>query len=135
MGALQRIVESDRFAVWNAEAPVAQTRFTGTSPRIGGGAERGRKDGLSIILGVRGGEASFDILAGLVAWVDGTRGLELLPDRVKPWQTLRLDVGGVWAADVRTFRPLQAEPAEVFDRRGGEFGPTAAGIQIFGAVE
>ena len=39
------------------------------------------------------------------------------------------------AADVGAFAPLQSEPAEVFDRSGGEFGTAAADIEVFGAVD
>ena len=84
---------------------------------------------------MRCGEAAFDVLAGLVARIDRTGGLEQLPDLAEPRQTLGLDVGGVQAADVGSFRPFQSQPAKVFDGGFGELRTAASGIEVFGAVD
>ena len=47
---------------------------------------------LGIGLGVRGGEAPFDVFTGFVARIDRAGGLELRPDVTEPRQTLGLDV-------------------------------------------
>ena len=131
---MEHVDEGDGLTVGHAEAPVGRTGFAGFAAGAERRAERRGEDRLGVVLGVWGGQATFDILAGLVAWVEDAGGLELLPDLAEPGQTLRLDVGCVRATDIGSFRPLQAEPAEVFDRGGGELWSTASRVEVFGAV-
>ena len=84
---------------------------------------------------MRGGQAAFHVLAGLVARVDGARGLQQLPDIAEPGEAVRLNVRRMRAADIGAFGPLQAEPAKVFDRRVGELRTASPRVQVFGSIE
>ena len=90
--ALERIDERDGLAVGDAEAPVGRARFASLAAGIRCGTQRRREDRLGIVLGVRGGEAPFDVFTGFVARIDRAGGLELRPDVTEPRQTLGLDV-------------------------------------------
>ncbi len=133
--SLKRVDEGDGRAIWHAEAPVRRARFAGLASGAERRAEGRRKDRLGVVLGMRGGQAAFDVLAGFIARVEDAGGLEQLPDLAEPRQTLRLDVGGVRAADIGSFRPLQAEPPKVFNRGVGELWTTASRIEVFGAID
>ena len=133
--ALERIDERDGLAIRDAEAPVRLAGFAGLASGAERSAQGGRKDRLSIILGMRGRQAAFDVLTGLVARIDRTGGVETMPDLAEPGEPLGLDIRGMRSADVGPLAPLQPEPAQVFDRRGGELRSAAAGIEVFGAID
>ena len=133
--ALERIDERDGLAIGYAEAPVGRARFASLTTCTDGGAEGRREDRLGVVLGVRGGEAAFDVLAGLIARIDRTGRLELRPDVAEPRQALLLHVRRVRATDVGAFGPLQSEPAEVFDGGIRELRTTPSRVEVFGAVE
>jgi hypothetical protein len=84
--ALERIDERDGLAVGDAEAPVGRAGFTGVPAGAQGRAEAGREDRLGVVLGVRGGQAAFHVLAGLVARIDRAGRLEERPDVAEPRQ-------------------------------------------------
>jgi hypothetical protein len=75
----------------------------------------------------------FDVAAGMRARVDRTSGLEAAPHLQKPVSPFALHVWGVKAAHVGALGPIESEPAEVFERRGGELGPAAGAVEILDA--
>jgi len=54
-----------------------------------------------------------------------------LPDCAVHISTPALFVRGVWTADVGSFVPVEAEPAEIFECGVPVFGATAIGVEIF----
>jgi hypothetical protein len=83
---------------------------------------------------VRGVGGLFDVASGMWARVDRTRGLEASPHLQKPVSPFALHVWGMRAAHVGALGPIEAEPAEVFERRGRIVGPVAGAVKaiLFG---
>lgn len=75
----------------------------------------------------------FDVAAGMWARVDRTGRLKASPDLQKPVSPFALYIRVMWAAHVGALGPIEPEPAEVFERRGGELGPAAGAVEILDA--
>ena len=82
---------------------------------------------------MRGVGGFFDVAAGMRARVDRTGGLEAAPHLQKPGSPFALHVWATRAAHVGALGPIEAEPAEVFERGGSELGPAAGAVKVFDA--
>jgi hypothetical protein len=82
---------------------------------------------------VRGVGGLFNVAAGMRARVDRTGRLKASPHLQKPVSPFALHVWGVKAAHVGALGPIEAEPAEVFERGGGELRPAAGAVEVFNA--
>ena len=82
---------------------------------------------------MRGVRSFFDIASGMWARVDRTSSLEAAPHLQKPGRPFALHIRAMWAAHVGALGPIEPEPAEVFERRGGELGPAAWAVEVFDA--
>jgi hypothetical protein len=137
------VVELDGFAVGDAEAPIATFWLhvirCGLHLDLGGAAGAGI-DGLvveRILSGVctfmRGTERDGEILARAATGIEEAALHQAAPCGEIDWIALTLCVRSVWAADVRAFVPVNAEPAKVFEGSVGVLGAAAIGIEVFHA--
>ena len=132
--AAQGIGERDRLAVGHAKAPVLGAGLAGLATLAEGWTEGGREDRFGVILRMRGGQRPGDVLAGLVARINRTGGLQLAPDLREPGLTLRLHVRPAGAAHVGAFLPVEPEPAKVRHRGLRELRPATGGVEVLRPV-
>lgn len=116
----------DRLAVRHAEAPVQLAGLGRVASRAGRRPQPGRKDRFGVTF-MRGGEGGLDIFARVRGRIDRPGGSQVFPDRLVKGEsgTLRLC----------RFVPVEAEPAQIFDRLPGIIRLAAVAVEVFKAVE
>jgi hypothetical protein len=75
-------------------------------------------------------EGCSEILSGASAGIDEPSSAEILPGNSVHVDATALLVGSHGAADIRTFIPVDSQPAEVVEGSVGVFGPAAVGIEV-----
>ncbi len=135
-GAEPDVVENDLPIVGHSEAPVDLTGGFGVHAGSDGRAPVFGIDRLGgFVLGVGRLGGAGHVLTGFVAGIDVALVFQALPGFEEKMMALTLDIGSEIAADIGTFVPVAAEPAEVLDGTAGEFGFTALGVEVLFAVE
>lgn len=121
------IGESHGQAVRNAEAPGA---FFILDLRFLIGTTGARVDQF-IVGGVRSVGGGLNVLSGTGAWVNSIGGEQFLKRGAINREALALTIGTEGAVAIGAFRPLEAEPAKVFEHGGDEFRPAPIAVKIF----
>ncbi len=112
------------------ESDSATLRFESRVCGESAGAGVGELGGALREAEVGGGLMVFQVCAATKAAVGVTATREGLEQAVVAVEALRLSVGGVGAAEVGAFIPVEAEPGEVGQQRGLVFGAAAGTVDV-----
>jgi len=80
---------------------------------------------------VRGGRGAGEVFARAGAGINDAGDAKLREGVEVKRAAFALGIGAEGAAAVGAFLPVKAEPMEVFEHRGNEFGPGTGGVEVF----